>query len=369
MNFVGAHFLSWLLLVSTVALANDDLRECESVTQLPVVGLSQLAESESRLPNFSLGSQGYHSTPFKLRFDLKSRDEFFAQFPDSVLQRLLDPKPYVSSKGSLHFLSRYDPFSSLEGLMSFAASFDRDGHLRALRHIAYYPPPDFGVLLNCFKHLSHSWDLNQVRVNFFDFSPQGEMRSLGNLGHRYWKGRTHEIVLRGVPDVRPSARTVLEANPLGRKDCPHRDLMSDPNGLHVQMDQYMVLDLAEAKLTELSPRSLSTFGCATCLGVGLATRGRALVAHLVFPNGSAKSLLSYWLKKYFAEFKGAERPTLRLVGDGFASYYGIGSQMLGAASELGIKVEEVDIGSFVSRGLGYVFDDETRSFVPFRCDK
>lgn len=358
-----------LSFVSAGALAQDPPRLCELVAQVPGVGLRYLEGNEQGHANFSLGSQGYHSDFAALHFDSMTRDGLLEQIPESILRKLLDPKIYLSATGSLHLLSRYDAFSDRLGLVSLAAAFDLSGKVRALRHIAYYPPPDFGVIWNQLKRLHRSRDLNEIKIGFYDFSANGDMRSLGSLGHRYWKGMTHEIDLGKASYTGPSTRQVFaDPSPDLKRECPLRDLMTDPNGLHVQMDQYMVLDLSEATLSDLSPRTISTMGCATCVGIGLATSGRVLVAHLVLANGSAKSLLHYWLRKYFRDVSGSERPALRLVGDGFRSSGGFGTQLVEAANELGLKVEEVDIGDAEAKGLGYSFDETQRRFLPFRCD-
>lgn len=361
--------LSFLVCVSTWG---NPLESCEIEALaglIPQVGLRYLSGHEERAPLFAgVNLSDYSSSDLpSLAFDLPHRDFFFAQLSAATLRNLLDPKIFISSQGELHLLSRDDSASSSGQRRSLAVAYGRQGSITSLRHIAYEAP---------FESSSGnspgfiSGESPNVQLEFFEFGPGGQMQPRGDLGHHLWIGGNDEDlpVLSTPSKAWPKKRGSTSNSDLPAQ-CPLVDLLSNVNALHAQMYEYMVLDLAEAQLNELSPTTLSTYGCATCLGVGLATPGRVLVAHLVSsPPGGVESLLEYWLNTFFGGAEAVERPSLRLVGDGFGAKHRLGQQMIAAAMRLGVRVDEVDIGKYIGKGLGYSFDQKQRRFVPFRSD-
>lgn len=361
--------LSFLVCVSTWA---NPLEGCELEALaglVPQVGLRYLKGHEERAPIFA-GVNGIDYSPSDLpalAFDVPHRDLFFAQLPAVTLRNLLDPKIFISSQGGLHLLSRDDSASFSGRHRSLAVAFDRKGSVTSLRHIIYEAP--FEAVSGHAPSLI-SGERKNVQLEFFDFGPEGQMQARGDLGHHLWIGGNDESSLKQSTSAKPwPKKRSLNGNFDWPAQCPLVDSLSDVNALHAQMYEYMVLDLAEAQLNELSPTTLSTYGCATCLGVGLATPGRVLVAHIPSPPaGGVEPLLEYWLNTFFGGAEAVERPSLRIVGDGFGAKHRLGQQMIGAAMRLGVRVDEVDIGQNIGKGLGYSFDQKQRRFVPFRCD-
>lgn len=275
----------------------------------------------------------------------------------------LDSKLYQSPEGSLVRIGYKSAIFADNQSLSVAELRSPPDSVQLIRIIYDRTLPSAPV--EAWRRFVGSIKSNEVEIEFLK-PEDDQLLYRGNLGVRLWRGSLWERDLGRVPKMKMTgAARIQSARQF--EDVTVQQSRHDPNAIYVDMDGYAVLDLKDTEFNELTPRTISTSGCATCTGLGLSNGTRALVAHVVTENGPPAALLKYLLERYFP--KNLPQPTLRVVGNGMGVAENMGQSLIAAAKNLGLSVEEVDIEGNVRRGLGYSFSAEQNGFQNFRVDR